>query len=57
MLSLWEIPDDIRHGLQSKGIMWIEIARKEQSQVSNDLGEEVNNFLKRYGVRTLRIPS
>ena len=57
LLSLWEIPDNIRRELQSKGIMWIEIARKEQSQDSNDLGEAVTNFLKRSGVRTLRIPS
>lgn len=56
LLSLWDIPDDIRQRLQSQGTMWIEIAKKEQSRHSNDLGDEVSNFLKRYGVRTLRIP-
>ena len=56
LLCLWEIPDDVRQHLQSQGTMWIEIARKEQSRSSNDLGDEVSNFLKRYGVRTIRIP-
>jgi hypothetical protein len=36
--------------------MWIDLAKKEQSRTSNDLGEEVLNFFKRYGVRTLRYP-
>jgi hypothetical protein len=35
--------------------MWVEIARKEQSSYSNDLGDEVLLFLKRYGVRTIRV--
>lgn len=56
LLSLWDIPDSVRQRLQSQGTMWIEIAKKEQSRQSNDLGDEVSNFLKRYGVRTLRIP-
>jgi hypothetical protein len=56
LLSLWDIPDDDRQRLQSQGTVWIEIAKKEQSRYSNDLGDEVSNFLKRYGVRTLRIP-
>lgn len=55
-LSLWEIPGDVRESLRSRDIMWIDIARKEQSRTSNDLGEEVLSFLKRYGVRTLRYP-
>jgi acetyltransferase-like isoleucine patch superfamily enzyme len=56
LLSLWDIPDDERQRLQSQGTMWIEIAKKEQSRSSNDLGDEVAGFLKRYGVRTLRVP-
>ncbi len=55
-LSLREIPGDVRDVLCSRNIVWIDIAKKEQSQLSNDLGEEVTNFLKRYGVRTLRYP-
>jgi acetyltransferase-like isoleucine patch superfamily enzyme len=57
LLSLWDIPDDVRQRLQSQGTMWIEIAKKEQSRFSNDMGDEVSGFLKRYGVRTLRIPA
>jgi acetyltransferase-like isoleucine patch superfamily enzyme len=56
-LSLWEIPDDVRERLLSQDTMWIEIAKKEQSRHSNDFGDEVSNFLKRYGIRTTRIPA
>ena len=56
VLSLLVIPDDQRRWVESKGAAWIEIAKKEQSRQSNDLSDEVSNFLKRYGVRTLRIP-
>lgn len=55
-LSLWEIPSDIRDLLGSRNIMWIDIAKKEQTRISNDLGDEVSSFLKRYGVRTARCP-
>lgn len=56
LLSLWNIPDDIRQRLQEEGTTWIEIANKEQSRDSNELGEEVSRFFKRYGVRTFRVP-
>jgi acetyltransferase-like isoleucine patch superfamily enzyme len=55
-LSLCEIPDDVRDSLCARNIMWIDIARKERTRISNDLGEEVSSFLKRYGVRTARFP-
>jgi acetyltransferase-like isoleucine patch superfamily enzyme len=55
-LSLWEIPAEVRDSLASRNIVWIDIARKEQPRISNDLGDEVLDFLKRYGVRTLRYP-
>jgi acetyltransferase-like isoleucine patch superfamily enzyme len=54
LLSMLEIPVDVRHALNARGVMWIDIAKKERSHSSNDLGEEVSHFLKRYGVRTLR---
>jgi acetyltransferase-like isoleucine patch superfamily enzyme len=54
-LSLHEIPDDARRSLESRGVVWIEIARKERSHLSNELGEDVFQFIKRYGVRTLRV--
>lgn len=56
LLSLWDIPEDIRQRLQAQGAVWIEIAKKEQSRESNALGDEIAHFLKRYGVRTFRVP-
>jgi|GEM_PF-379427 len=56
LLSLCDIPDDIRRRLQARGTAWIEIAKKEQSRESNALADEVAHFLKRYGVRTFRVP-
>jgi acetyltransferase-like isoleucine patch superfamily enzyme len=55
-LSLLEIPPDVRDSLNSRNITWIDIAKKEQTRISNDLGDEVSAFLKRYGVRTARYP-
>jgi hypothetical protein len=55
-LSLREIPADIRDFLNSRGIVWLDIASKEQTRVSNELGDEVAGFLKRYGVRLARFP-
>jgi acetyltransferase-like isoleucine patch superfamily enzyme len=54
-LSLKEIPADIRSRLTAGNITWLDIARKEQALVTNELGDEVSLFLKRYGVRTLRV--
>ena len=55
ILSLKEIPRDIRRRLTENNVTWLDIARKEQSLVTNELGDEVSLFLKRYGVRTLRV--
>lgn len=55
-LSLREIPEEIRRSLQAQNTMWIDIASKEKSRLSNDLGDEVSFFFKRYGVRLLRWP-
>jgi hypothetical protein len=41
--------------MTTAGVMWIEIARKEQSEYSNPLGDEVSLYLRRYGVRTVRV--
>ena len=54
-LSLMEIPGETRHRLAAENVTWLDIARKEQSLVTNELGDEVSLFLKRYGVRTLRV--
>jgi acetyltransferase-like isoleucine patch superfamily enzyme len=53
-LCLGMVPAEQREQLQRNRIMWVEIARKERSSYSNDLGDEVLLFLKRYGVRTVR---
>lgn len=53
-LSLREIPDDARRLLDAQAVMWIDIAKKRQSRFSNDLGDEVSRYFRRYGVRTLR---
>jgi acetyltransferase-like isoleucine patch superfamily enzyme len=55
-LSLFEIPDDVRDFLCSRNTVWIDVAKKQRPRASNDLGDEVLNFLKRYGIRTLHYP-
>jgi hypothetical protein len=55
-LSLFEIPSDVRDFLRARSTMWIDIVTKEQTRTSNDLGDEVISFLRRYGVRTARCP-
>ena len=54
-LSLRAIPDNIRKQLVQKNVMWIDIENKEQSDLSNDIGDEVVLFLRRYGVRFYRV--
>ena len=54
-LSLNEIPCYKRKNLDSRRIVWIDIEKKEQSYMTNDLAEEVLLFLRRYGVRFARI--
>jgi acetyltransferase-like isoleucine patch superfamily enzyme len=53
-LSLEPVSASARARLDAAGTLWIEVAGKARSRLSNDLGEEVALFLKRYGVRTLR---
>jgi carbonic anhydrase/acetyltransferase-like protein (isoleucine patch superfamily) len=55
-LSLLEIPAETRDLLTAQNIVWIDVAKKEQPRISNELGDEVLDFFKRYGVRTLRYP-
>ncbi len=54
-LSLGKILTEERRILAERGVMWIEIDRKEQSRQSNRLGDEVSLFLKRYGIRSIRV--
>jgi len=55
VLSLKRIPGSLRGLFVSKNAMWIDIESKEQSRVTNDLGEEVLLILRRYGVRFFRV--
>ena len=55
-LSLRTIPSDLRRRLEDRGILWFDIERKERSACSHDLGEEVAQYLRRYGVRFNRLP-
>jgi acetyltransferase-like isoleucine patch superfamily enzyme len=56
LLSLQEVPPDLRRSCEQRRIMWIDIEKKEQPNYWNDLGEEVAQYLKRYGVRLFRVP-
>jgi acetyltransferase-like isoleucine patch superfamily enzyme len=53
-LSLFSIPDAIRTHLGTRNTVWADIERKERSDTSNDIAEEVIQYLKRYGVRLFR---
>ena len=55
LMSLRTLPPTWRKRSEQKDVMWIDIEKKEQSRHSNDLGEEVLLFLRRYGVRFLRV--
>lgn len=54
IVSLNSISHDHRRRLDSTGCLWIDIQHKERSEHSNELGEEVAMYLRRYGVRLLR---
>lgn len=56
LLSFHEIPGETRRALSGAGVVWVDVSRKERSPLVNELGEEVVLFLKRYGIRTLRVP-
>jgi carbonic anhydrase/acetyltransferase-like protein (isoleucine patch superfamily) len=56
ILSLFEIPNDLRAHLSQEKMAWIDVANKEQSRLSNNLSDEISSYLRRYGVRTLRYP-
>lgn len=55
-ISLNRIPTEIRSRCERQGILWIDIAAKERASLSNPIGEELIQFLRRYGVRFLRQP-
>jgi len=55
LVSLRAIPKEVRRELNSRGVMWLDIEKKERPLFWNDLGDEVALFLRRYGVRFLRV--
>lgn len=57
LLSYHAIPAGVRKELEKRGIAWIDVTNKERSTGTNELCDEVSQFLKRYGVRTIRVPA
>jgi hypothetical protein len=54
-LSLRGIPQSVRARMKEQRTLWIDIESKERADIDNDLGDEVVLFLRRYGVRFLRV--
>jgi acetyltransferase-like isoleucine patch superfamily enzyme len=54
-VSLRSIPQKYRQDLSAKNVMWIDIENKERSLHGNDLGDEIIEFFRRYGVRFVRV--
>jgi serine acetyltransferase len=55
LVSLKPLPASVREKLERDGAMWIDVDSKERSDSGNDVGEEVAQYLRRYGVRLLRV--
>lgn len=53
-VSLTVIPQTLRDRLAATGILWMDIEKRERADFGNDAGEEVIQFLRRYGVRFYR---
>lgn len=51
ILSLVGLPENERRALESKQQMWLDIGYKQRGGLSNPLGEEIADFVKRYGIR------
>lgn len=54
-VSLRRIPPEARAELDTRGQMWIDIESKERPDAGNAMGEEVVQYLRRYGVRFFRV--
>jgi hypothetical protein len=54
-LSLRRIPASVRDQLAAQRVMWIDVEQKERADQGNELGEEVAMYLRRFGVRLLRV--
>ncbi len=51
LLSYGKIPPAGRQEIEGRGVSWFDVENKERSAVTNDLAEEVAQFLRRYGIR------
>lgn len=56
LLSFDRISVEDRSELDARHVTWFDVENKETSHVTNDLGEEVALFLRRYGIRFFRVP-
>ncbi|MCC6231106.1 MAG: hypothetical protein IT580_00575 [Verrucomicrobiales bacterium] len=54
-LSLFALPAPCRQVLTERDVVWVDIEHKQRSDHGSDLGEEAIQYLKRYGVRLLRV--
>lgn len=54
-VSFDKISVEDRKRFDALHVTWFDVENKETSRVTNDLGEEVALFLKRYGIRFFRI--
>jgi acetyltransferase-like isoleucine patch superfamily enzyme len=54
-VSLNMIPPELRKSLSAAKVMWLDMEKKERPIFWNDLGDEVALFLRRYGVRFIRV--
>jgi hypothetical protein len=55
LLSLHSLPLKTRDHLDDRRVAWVDIESKERSGHGNDLAEEIIHYLKRHGVRLLRV--
>jgi hypothetical protein len=51
VLSLFQIDAPMRKKMTSNNQMWLDISKKERSNYSTPLGEELTEFIKRFGIR------
>jgi len=54
-LRFRSVPSEARKAFGARGVVWFDIERKERADAANELAEEVAIFLRRYGIRFMRI--
>lgn len=56
LLCLRRLSQEGRAACDERGILWVDIESKERTDAMGDLCEEVVQYLRRYGVRFIRVP-